>query len=551
MEKPKKIWDSQLLPQIENTFDGLKDNIIPADNLASNEQATKAMIMADKSFKRGHNEFTYALWWILCIVGCLLIIPAYWLIKKLNSLKKHKQDLLDNIKQCESNVLQQHRQIIRKIDLFNLIKPFEPIAKYQHKGAIPQELIDDIKSISLMDTNNDKNKNSYKTSWGLYDDKILIHAQEQRLEQYQASYVGSISVSNGNSSGTQVVTATIVRPAYKIVYENQTYAYIKACDRLSFHLEGMKSKLLDFNYNKKHNYNAMENTIFETKIKWYRNDSVQFRMIFTPWAQETYVTETDGCTHITPEWSWAKESCFIYNEYKTDAHTKGIISYLMHSINKFADEPRYNVEQFINDIKLDIINYYQDIYKSMTYMWATSVMQSEHHDIIIDKALKHYSINKNNIIMIAHYILSRYHNYAIAGATMDTFAKYNTHTTRKVMGCDVYDVDFNTTSFNVVDRTTTSLVSSVAGMVSVPIKYKEFIPLHGNKSITLIHIPSSLRFYNCDDLLINNTSNKRLLELLTINNMQYANGFLSFDSNNSVSDATLSEIIQLIKQMNN
>ncbi len=114
----------------------------------------------------------------------------------------------------------------------------------------------------------------------------------------------------------------------------------------------------------------------------------------------------------------------LYNEFKTSAHVNGLESYIYASIDRFANEPRYDKEHLIQDMYKGIVKYYNDIYKSINFMWATTIMSSENHNFLIKKALDKCSIGNNNISVVSHKILASFHNYAISGANMQTFPKY-------------------------------------------------------------------------------------------------------------------------------
>lgn len=550
-----KIWDGQLLFKIEESLKDLPNLVFNPQDIEVENQASQDLLQADKKYKHGHNEFTYVLWWILCIFGFLLIIPAYWLVKKIKQLRKNKKELLDNISEKEKKLLDVRKEIAKNIDVLAINKLGQDVIRYQFKGPIPEELIQYMQSLSLDSIAQNPNQNTYKTSWGIFEDKIVIHAHEQDHICYNKTYSNSVTVSyrDGDTTRSEIVSASITKPAYKVTTQNNTFAFMTSCSNLEFTLEGVKRRLIDMNFNKKNNYSPMDNKIFEDKTKWIRNDETQFRMIFTPWTQETFVKETNKCKNITSEWEWAKTGAYLYNEFRTDAHVVGKISYFYNSIQKFITSPRFTRQELINAINESIKKYFHDIYKSMNFMWATTIMPSENHQFIIKSINDKFSIGESNLSLIAHKLLASYHNYNIAGANMETFPKLYSVNTRNIGGYNFYESCFKTKSYEIVRKVENVVrYASLANKsVVIPIWYDDYIPLESWTSIWFAYIPSSICHYKFGNKLISNVSHTKLLDLLTSNNIQYNNGFLSFNKNSNINDNVLQEIIDLINKYNN
>ncbi len=556
MAEYKKIWDTEFVPKIEQAYSSIKDSLIHPNVLEENHLAEQALITADRNYKVKHNEFTYFLWWVLTIISCILIIPAYWVVKKVKALKANKQALLDDVASKEQEALIVHEKIVNKLDILKLEQHMSDIIKYKNMGPIPQSLIDGMQQLSLFDLEGNANKNTYKTSWGVYDNKILIHLQDQQHIEYLKTYTGSVSVSYSrgqNDYGVDVVSASIQRPAFRVDTNKWTYAFMQSCSNLEFDMEGKKNRLLDGKYNKKHNYAALENPIFEKKTKWSRTDEAQFRMIFTPFAQETWVNETDGCKDINSVWDWSKRSSFIFNDYLTDAHTEGLVNYIADVMHRFTKAPRMTTDQLLNEMLVSIKNYFRHIYNSMPYMWATTIMPSENHAFLIKSVLDGKFVG-NNMSLLSHNILASDHpnSYAIKGADMATFPKYHSSITKKIAGVNFYTNTFKTKSYRIEQRVTyVKEYSSLAGRwVSVPVHYDEYIPLHSEADMTFAHIPSHLVHFRRGHRLLSNLTNGRLVQLLDSCNIQYENGYLSFNTNSNVTADILSEIIKLINESN-
>ncbi len=557
MSETKKIWDTEFLPKIEQTFELYKDKLVKENDIALNEEAMNNLAIADKNYKVKHNEFTYALWWILTVISCILIIPAYWVIKKVKVLKANKKALLDDIASKENEVKIVHEKIAYKFDTYNLSKALKPILDYENMGPVTESLIDSIQSISLFNLNGTANTNTYKTSWGVYDNKILLHVQEQEHVSFMKTYTGSISVSyrhSENDYGVDVVTAEIVRPAHRIDDKRWTYALMSGCSNLEFHLEGKKSKFGDRKFNKSHNYSALENPIFEEKTKWIRNDDAQFRMIFTPFTQETFVNETNNCKDIPAQWEWSKVKTFLTNEYDTDAHSLGLIHYINKSLSSFQSQPRMKLEVFYDSVKKEITNYFHELYNSMNYLWATTIMPSENHNFIIKKILDGKKIGNKSLSVLSHSVMQTLHPtaYVIPKANMATFPKYNSAVSKKISGVDFYTSDFDTLSYKIEHRVTyvSKYAYAARRHVSVPVEYDEYIPLSSSANLTVGYIPSKFIHYRSASRLISNITNGKLIQLLDSNGIQYANNYLSFNTNSNVNESILKEIIKLINDAN-
>ncbi len=116
-----------------------------------------------------------------------------------------------------------------------------------------------------------------------------------------------------------------------------------------------------------------------------------------------------------------------------------------------------------------------------------------------------------------------------------------------------YNTQFDTVSYKIVRKV--EYVSTYAPLacrwVSVPVHYDDYIPLTGEVGLSFGYIPSRLMHYRSKGMMLSNIQDKKLLDLLTTNNIQIKNGFISYNTNSNISNDVLLEVIKLIKAANN
>ncbi len=262
-------------------------------------------------------------------------------------------------------------------------------------------------------------------------------------------------------------------------------------------------------------------TLISKKLKWYRSDDVQFRMVFTPYTQESYLNELNGRKDIPVVLNWMKYATFMSNSFDTVAFPHLLDRRIYDVLSNFSTNVTMNIEQFKQALFNAIKNYFFDIYSSMNYMYLTTIMSSEDHSGIIKAVEKQKTkVNKNNQLFFAHNILREYLGVNIIKRDTACFDTLNG--TEVILeqknGENVYLSSFSGLSYDMVSKTIfiPTYCYQAGRTVEVPVNYIDYIPHTANARTacaTLNH--NDLFFYTLFNYgLQSNIQNDKILPLL-------------------------------------
>lgn len=561
------IWAIDLYPKYETIYNETNNKWVEHLLVNIYTDAHKNYENTKNDYKKNHKHFFY--YFFCCIVlplSCLLIIPAYWAFKKFKELKTNKNNLIQKIEEAKKEKIKAHYDIVSQMNILEIIDSFKGIINYQHKGPIPLKLIEEMQSLSLFDFNlYDDTVNPYSTSWGIFDDKIVIHGSKQKHHSYMKTYTGSktVTYSYTNSKGERITSSTIVsasynHPAHSIFDERHTFAFMESCSNLEFSFEGKKS-IFSKSHNKKNNYSPLENSEFEKKFKWNRTDDVQFRMIFTPYTQEKFLDELGKQKDIPPELDWEKTASFIYNDYPTTQFSYMIERNINKTISDFLNDADKDLEILKKSIFESIIFYYHNLYKNMNYMFLTTIMSSENHKTIINAINKSDNwISDTNNYFFAHNILSEFLDHNIILKNTNCFNSMIDSKVSNISNTNVYHSKMNGLSYEIIPKIIyiPTYCPEAGYSVDVPVNYDDYIPYTDEGYITYFYVPSELYYYHIpyfgiktniqDQDLLNELNNLGAEKIVYKNNTFAFYTKEPFNKNN-----ILESIIKKIKTKNN
>lgn len=523
----KSFWELELFPKYLKIYNETNSEWV--DHLLINiyTDVEKSYIESKNTYKKNHNKFFY--YFFCCVIlplSFLLLIPAYFTYKKYKNLKSTKDKLLNDINKAANEKLKVHLDIVSKIDVIGIINSFKDIIKYEHQGPIPYKLIDEMQNLSLFDISQyNENTNPYSTSWGIFDNKIVIHAGRQIHHTFNKEYTGSktISYTDIDSDGntvykSDVVTATYTHPAHDVINSRKTFSFMESCSELEFCFAGKNNLLFRNKHNKKNNYSPLENSDFEKKFKWYRNNDVQFRMIFTPYAQEKFLEELGKDKDVPIELQWEKTASFIYNDFETVVFDYVIERNIALTINEFLINPDQNLELLKESIFNSITNYYFNLYKNMNYMFLTTIMSSENHKTIIDVVQRSKEkIKESSNYFFAHNILNEFLNEIIISGSLKCFNTLVDSKSKILNDINVIQTTMQGLNYDIVRKTIyIPTYSAFAGRtVDVPVDYDDYIPKEANGYLTYFYIDTDKYFYKIHGFgYKNNIDNQELLNML-------------------------------------
>lgn len=548
-----KFWKQNFEPAFKERFDESKDKWIDENLINEFKQSYEKLLASKNKYKKEHNEFLYALFIILLPISLLLIVPFYWVYKKFKSLHKTKKTLKTKVNEDTNAKLIIHKEIFDKINLVKIMHYFDGIINYENKGFIPYDLIEQIKQESLY-TYDEINNNPFNSSWAILDkNKVVVNLAQQEHKEFLKTYTGSTSVSYYDSSTKRnemtMVSASIEHPAFEINEKKQSYLLMLSCDSLDFSFDSKSNKISSYFHNRSGKYQALENRNFDNKFNWDRNNDAQFRMIFTPYAQEQYLENVseggmDGC------YKWAKQNNFIFNQAKMSLNIGEEAQYF-NAINfKFINDPNSTIETFYKEIYDAIINYYKQIYTNLNFYWLTTILQSEDHHTIIQHALKNYLKHPQDVYLLLHYALNEVnHRPLIINKSFNTFNTIKACEPITLNNIRGFKVLYKGLSYNIISRTIyVSTYSSIASKtVSVPINYDDYEPITNERPAYVLFNDSKQFYYHIGDKSFTNIDDEDTLNLAhewyQKHNFSLKNGII-FLNDSGLDNAKITEIIR-------
>lgn len=275
-------------------------------NTAQHSEVVKNVNEAKEAYDNYKKKFNWALYYTLIVFSpilVLLIIPAYWVIKKIISLNKSKNELKAKFEKENRERLDLLKSSVRKINFYKIIEQSLHHIGYKWQGPIPSYFVDTINKYVVFKSDyvsNSENKNNYISSWGTFNDQLVVLNLSTKIHKMiMKQYSASITISSGGSTfgtNTSSTTETLTAyydhpfPQYDIHYIVSVFS--SACEGLNFKLTNYKYKPLFYKQDNE-NYIPFENKIFDKSFKISRNNEAQIRMVYTADLQEYLVHQRE------------------------------------------------------------------------------------------------------------------------------------------------------------------------------------------------------------------------------------------------------------------
>lgn len=500
MDIEKSKWSTEILPLLEVAINEYISNWTKQNSIDEYVTSEKEYNNSKIGYKKNHNKFLYFfLIFIMPFAFLLFVYPGVLVFKKFKDLKKNKNILLDIIEEKTNSKLATHNSIILTIDQYDIYKQIEKIFKYKHMGPITSTLIDEMQALSLFDLSSNDNRNSYNSSWGILDgNKIIINFSTQTHKTFIKTYTGSKNCNyyDGDKWVTKVVTATYDHPAKEINASKLSYVFMESCSNLEFNYEGLKGFTDKF---KNKEQSQMENPIFEKKFLWKRNDETQFRMIFTPLAQEEFLIETSDKNNNVPkpQDEYNKKSSFLGNKYFYN-NKFNYFTNLKSILNEFSKSADISINNFKNNIIASLKDISYDKFNALKFMWTLPILQSEDSSLVLKSIVNKNNFNKYND-SVPHYLLNEIFDKKIIYGDIDTFNLIKSKNKINIGSHSFHCVHMDGISYNTIKKTATIPVSGEL----IPVDYIDYIPINGQISFVYSFIKTDKYYFNNSTNIIN------------------------------------------------
>lgn len=523
----KSFWEKELLPKFLEIYQTNKETFLNKEYGSQLEESHQKLELAKNKYHDEFNQFTFFISKCSLFFSILLLfIPFYWTNKWYKNLKWQKEEYLLAIEKAKFNKLEIHKNIANNFDFISFFAIFKDIIKYKHMGPIPISLIEQMQEISFDNIADYDLENTHKSSWGILDNKIIINKAKQNHKMYMETYTGSVNVYytrvNHNGSTTtvcQTVTASYSHPAFKIWTNQTSYTFMESCSNLSFKFQDYSSSFSSKKFNKKNNFSSLENEEFDKKYNWWRSDDAQFRMIFTPYTQESYINEDKSSTSKSKkEMKWKKEKSFIFNEWDNSSFDWILIHKIIPQITyEFEVNEKLSYEDLISKSFELILGYYENLYKSLNFIWLTTLLPSEDHTNII-KFVKQAEnkIDNKNISLFFHNILNEVFNVKIISKSTDCFNSLETiENLISYKETNLYKVKMKGLSYEIEKLVTYIPKWGPNGIVDVPVFYDNYIPCVDFAYLYAGYIKNrDIYYYEIGDNYKTNIQDKKIIDFI-------------------------------------
>ncbi len=246
---------------------------------------------------------------------------------------------------------------------------------YTDGGIITKELIAENPEFYDFDWQTNILKNNYSSSWGIFNNNLIMNIASQRLDAYPAP-----NDTNG------MLPFPITR---------KSLIFTKAVQDLNFQFLGVNST------------NKKKSRIFENeqfcKYAWSWSDDVGLLMFFTPYFQEQFVRVNKY--GVKPQFKITKIGSFIYSEYQ--------LRYASTHYDDRLTEYKYlksfiSTKEYINATKKDIINFLKDKYDQLSIATIIPMINSEYQADLINK------LKRDSILFDSTYNASNLLSYLVS-----------------------------------------------------------------------------------------------------------------------------------------
>ncbi len=400
---------NQMVPAINEIVEKYFQSV-PGELVTNWTDAHNKLLKANKDYKKAYSPIKhFFIKFAMPFAFLLFIYPGILLLRKSKELEKTKEKCLQTIDEEEGNVLRYNRAIdlivqpnqiykdvcreqIKYYDMGPINNSF--ISVMQDHWQVPQGQLPSMLS-------NSQTFNTLNTSWGFFNNNIVINAAKKTHYIGMHTYTGSRTVpythrdSNGNlQTGYQTVTASYRHPIPKYSTSSSIYAFSERSPDLSFNYAGCYTGKIFHKKPKNKDYNAFENPDFEKHYDIKRNDEVAIRTVFTPFVQEEFL-KLSGGKEVPPQWKISKSGMFYTNQFETFINHNDIAWENEGPVAKFFNDPYYVMTDFEKDLKAATVAKAKNRFDSIAFMTMLPNLQSEDQTDIANEILKDQFFKKN------------------------------------------------------------------------------------------------------------------------------------------------------------
>lgn len=529
-------WKENYLKRISTKVDDFFETI-DSQKIQECNNNLKLLLKHEKEYQVKHNEFLY-FWTIVGIpFGLLLFIyPGILLIRKYKELKKNKKSLIDNVDTQEENVIKANKNLLSNFDLYLLIKDIiTNDLEYKDYGPINESLVNEIKALSMFDLKNSNDFNTYNSSWGSFNNNIVINRTYLKHSIFNKVYTGTKTVfyKKDGKTYSDVVTASFSHPCVEFKLQRKLWCFTEYVPELEFSFSKTHNNRL---FNKKDRETEFENPIFEKKYSWSYNNEAQIRMVFTPYFQENFLRLNNN-SEPKSYYKLMKKSSFFSNE----SNCSNLIKIKSQSVKYFLSNPQYNFETFKEDIKKEIIHYLYSWYINLSFMTIIPIIQSEDQTPIIKKIL---SNNNQCTEWEIHYVISGILNQKLIKRDTDTMHVIKNINIINHHDLVLYDVDLNAYSYDAIKKVKYIPTMSRKGMVQVPVDYIDYRKQEAEGKIIFCKTPNKDFYFNYKRSNANNLKqiSDQIKEITKSKNIIIKNGYIAIMTSNDVDSNSIVDL---------
>lgn len=318
-------------------------------NTAEHTEVLKNVEEAKEAYENYKKKFNWALYYTLIILSpilVLMIIPAYWVIKKIISLNKTKKELKAIFDKENKERFDLLKASVRRINFYKIIEKSLHNIGYKWQGPIPSNFVKTLNKYVVFKSDyvaNDKNKNNYISSWATFNDQLVVLNLSTKIhtmvmKQYSATRTFSVSIGDGSSS-SETVTAYYEHPFPQYDVHYIVSVFSSACEKLKFKLNEYKYKPMFYKQDDK-SYIPFDNKVFDKSFKISRNDEAMIRVVYTVDLQEYLVHQRSLYKDDLPSYlKYYKAGSLFSSEYTVK--------------NPFCNKTAFNLS-ILNDVNIDL-----------------------------------------------------------------------------------------------------------------------------------------------------------------------------------------------------
>ena len=444
---------------------------------------------------------TPEMWWIIIAGVAAAAVALLVIFLKLNKAIKHfdekiekEEALAEEIKNAAYAEMAPLNALFTRRDTFNLIEKTLPEISFDDYFSSERQL--ELTELYDYEPDNDDDKSVIDAISGKFGDKPFLYERYLVKEMRDETYHGYLTISwtetyrdsTGNThtrTRTQTLHASVVKP--KPYYYEDTFLSFGAqgAPDLSFTREGMHhedkserqinrlikkgekklKKRAEEAMSRGENFTEMANSEFDVLFgALNRNHEVQFRMMFTPLAQNNMVDL------MRTETGYGDDFDFYKFERRNIIHSDHAQTWKMDT--DVSNYVSYDFER----IRSSFLNYNNEYFKSLFFDFAPLLSIPMYHEPVVKSLEKPKEYKLNFTMQEYECLVNRMPKGTLEPLGAKTRSIYNATGISSVAGGD--RVRIKACAFDAIDRVDYITVLGGDGrMHAVPVHWLEYIPI--------------------------------------------------------------------------